>query len=237
MVNVSRVLPTGNTLLRASVLGCNTNPHVHSTDLKGVLPVGQLSIALFIETEIILLRFRWKSMSLCASRGPAEQQASWAGIGVLWGEVRLVSSSLWLTISNPWPWPRTCGSESCIMTSRCHDDDLSSAPSATDPGSHFLSTEATGSWLTTVLPPVLLPPSSAKWLSPWRAHRNPDHTTVAWAHHSLPEPLPWISRWPTITPEPSSYPQYSLQSGKRSSPPHSELLSSFLIQSPSAIFL
>lgn len=55
MVNVSRVLPTGNTLLRALSWAVTQHPHVHSTDLKGVLPVGQISIALYpIETEIIL---------------------------------------------------------------------------------------------------------------------------------------------------------------------------------------
>lgn len=136
-------------------------------------------------------------MSLCASRCPAEQQASWAGIKVC--TLRRGEAGVFLTPA----WPRTCGSESCIMTSHCHDDDMSSAPSATDPRLTLLVHWGHG-LLAHHRP---LHRYSCPHLQPSGRLRE-GHTRTLTTQQSLelithfPVPLSWISCWPTLTPGP-----------------------------------
>lgn len=159
-------------------------------------------------------------MSLCASRGPAEQQASWAGIEVC--PLRQDEAGVLLTPADHLK-PLVLTKDLWFWVLH-HDITLSwwwlelSALSYWPPAhtSCPLGPRAPGSPPSS--PPVLLPPSSAKWPSPWRAHRNPDHTTVPWAHHSLPEPLSWSAADPPSHLEPSLYPQYFSNSNAPSPP-------------------
>lgn len=177
-------------------------------------------------------------MSLCASRCPAEQQASWAGIKVC--TLRRGEAGVFLTPADHlkplvltkdlWFW--VLHHDITLSWWRHELSTLSYWPPAHT--SCPLRPRAPGSPPSS--PQVLLPPSSAKWPSPWRTHKNPDHTTVPWAHHSLScsSILNQLLTHPhTRTPHgiPNTSPIQTLPHR------HSELLSSFFIQSPSAIFL
>lgn len=226
--------PHGQYFVEGSVLGCNTNPHVHSTDLKESPSCGTAFNSTLLRQRSFSLRFRWKiDVSLCFTwpcwaASIFEPESKCVSFG---GEVRLVSSSLWLIISKtPWSAPRTCGSESCIMTSRCHDDDLSSAPSATDP------------WLT-------LP---VHWGHGLLAHHRPLHlyscpifSQVAISVKGTPEPWPYNSRlsssltsWTSTLNQLTHHHTWSphripnTSPIQTPSPRHSELLSSFPYPKP-----
>ena len=238
MANVSRVLPTSNTLLRA--LSCAVTQTLTYTAL--ILRESLLWDRFqqhFIQRRqrSSSPRFRWKiDVSVLHIAMPSSKRLepeskctlrqSEAGVFLtpadhlkplvlakdLWFWVLPHDSTLswwWHELSALSYWPPA--HTSCLLRPRA-------------PGSPPSS------------PPIFLPPPSAKWPSLRRTHQNPDHTTAPWAPHSLPCSSTLnqaLTHRHTRTPHgiPKTSPIQALPHL------HSELLSSFLIQSPSPVFL
>lgn len=186
LTNSLRALPTGNILTSALCLA------VTQTLTQAALLLSEsLRWAKFINSTLAKEesdRFPWdlrgKPTSLYVSCCPAKQQTSLA-------ELKVYSEAGWGCVPphSGWCSQNLCPDQGPVILSL--------------PSSYHTVLSPQCPWLLTPLlmllvhwghgflpgsppssPPILLSSLSAKWMSLWETHWNPDHTTVPWAHNT-----------------------------------------------------